>query len=67
MRERRQPENASLRKQWVTLAAYAELYDVDPRTVKKWAEAGLIRLERVSIHGKRAIVRVQNKEPWDGQ
>ena len=67
MSERRRPENAELRKQWITLSAYAELYDVDPRTVKKWADAGLVQLGRVSILGKRALVRVKNLPPWDGR
>jgi hypothetical protein len=67
MVDRRKPENAALRKQWVTLTAYAELYDVDPRTVKKWADAGVVHLERVSIAGKRALVRVKNVAPWDGR
>ena len=66
MKDRRRPENAELRKQWVKLTAYAELYDVDPRTVLKWAEAGLVELVRVSIQGKRAIVRVKNQPPSEG-
>jgi hypothetical protein len=57
-----------LRKQWVKLTAYAELYDVDPRTVLKWAEAGLVQLERITMQGsKKAIVRVRNMPPWDGR
>ena len=67
MTDRRQLANADLRKQWVKLAAYAELYDVDPRTVLKWAEAGLVQLERISVAGKRALVRVKNQPPWDGR
>ena len=63
MSERRKPEHADLRRQWVTLQAYAELYDVDPRTVIKWAEAGLVALGRVQIAGKRALVRVRNQAP----
>ena len=58
---------ANPRKLWLTLSAYAEQYDVDPRTVKKWAEAGLVQLGRVSILGKRALVRVKNLPPWDGR
>lgn len=65
MTDRRKPENAELRKQWVTLKAYAELYDVDPRTVLKWAEAGLVDIGRASIGGKRALIRVRNQPPWD--
>jgi hypothetical protein len=65
--ERRKPENAELRKQWVKLRAYAELYDVDARTVMKWADAGLVQLERISLAGKRALVRVKNTPPWDGR
>ena len=67
MTDRRRPENADLRKQWVTLAAYAELYDVDPRTVKKWADAGLVQLGKVQVLGQRAIIRVKNLPPWDGR
>lgn len=67
MTDRRKPENAELRKQWVTLTAYAELYDVDPRTVKKWADAGLVTLEKVQILGQRALIRVKNIPPWDGR
>lgn len=67
MTDRRKPENAELRRQWVTLSAYAELYDVDPRTVKKWADAGLVQLGKVRIQGKRALVRVKNIPPWDGR
>ena len=67
MTDRRRPENAELRKQWVTLQAYAELYDVDPRTVKKWADAGLVQLGKVRILGQRAIIRVKNVPPWDGR
>lgn len=67
MTDRRQPENAELRKQWVTLSAYAELYDVDPRTVKKWAEAGLVQLGKVRLLGKRALIRVKNIPPWEGR
>jgi hypothetical protein len=48
---------------WVTLKAYAERYDVDPRTVKKWAEAGLVQLLRVRVKGKRPLVRVENQPP----
>lgn len=64
MTDRRRPENAALRKQWVKLTAYADLYDVDQRTVLKWAEAGLVQLERVSIAGKRPLIRVKNLPPW---
>lgn len=64
MTERRKPEHAELRKQWVTLKAYAELYDADPRTIQKWAEAGLIELERVTPRNARTIIRVKNQPPW---
>lgn len=67
MTDRRHPENAQLRKQWVTLKAYADLYDVDPRTVLKWAEAGLVNLGRVQVPGKRDLVRVLNRPPWAGR
>lgn len=63
MSDRRKPENATLRKQWVTLSAYAARYDVDPRTVAKWAENGIVQLGRVQIGGKRALVRVKNVAP----
>jgi hypothetical protein len=65
--DRRRPENAELRKQWVTLSAYAELYDVDPRTVKKWADAGLVTLETVKPRNARARTWVKNQPPWDGR
>lgn len=65
MTERRRPENAILRKQWVTLKAYSELYDADPRTIKKWAEAGLIELVSVKPRNSRTIIRVKNRAPWD--
>jgi hypothetical protein len=63
MTDRRKPENAELRKQWVTLTAYAELYDVDPRTVKKWADAGLVDLVEVRPANARTIIRVKNQRP----
>lgn len=66
MRERRQPENSTLRKQWVTLKAYGELYDADPRTVRKWAEAGLVELVSVTPKDARKIIRVKNSPPWEG-
>jgi hypothetical protein len=65
MTDRRKPENAELRKQWVTLQAYAELYDVDPRTVKKWAEAGLVELVDLKPSNARKRTWVRNQPPWD--
>jgi len=50
----------------VKLRAYADLYDVDPRTVLKWAEAGLVTIERVTIAGKRPLLRVKNRPPVAG-
>ena len=63
MPERRKPENAQLRKQWVTLAYYAEQWAVDPRTVKKWADAGLVELVEVRSPRCRTIIRVRNTAP----
>jgi hypothetical protein len=63
--ERRRPENALLRRQWIALSAYAELYDVDPRTVKKWADAGLVDLVTISPKDCRTIIRVRNQPPRD--
>lgn len=65
MSERRQPQNAEFRKQWVKLTAYAELYDVDPRTVLKWAEAGLVEIATVKPRGARTKHWVRNQPPWD--
>ena len=65
MTDRRRPENSALRKQWVKLTAYAEMYDVDPRTVLKWADAGLVDMRRIQIPGQRATIRVLNQPPLD--
>lgn len=48
---------------WVSVHDYAEFYGVDPRTVRKWAEAGLVDLIKIAPPGKRPVVRVQNKPP----
>lgn len=47
----------------MTLQVYADRYDVDPRTVVKWAEAGIVIMGRVQIAGKRAVLRVKNIAP----
>lgn len=71
MVERRHPENRHLRqrvdvlKAWITVRDYADIYAVDPRTVRKWAEAGLVELIKVALPGKRPIVRVSNCPPRD--
>lgn len=69
--DRRQLENTELRtkwdnyssRPWVTLQEYAEEYSIDPRTVKKWGEAGIIEIVRVQLPGQRAILRVAHESP----
>jgi hypothetical protein len=48
---------------WVSVRVYAETFSVDPRTVRKWAEAGLVELVAVSLQGKRPLIRVKNQPP----
>lgn len=49
---------------WVKLTTYAEMYDVDARTVRKWAEAGLIVMTSVKPSKARRIIWVKNQPPW---
>ena len=51
---------------WLRLNAYAELYDVDPRTVYKWAESGLVIITSVKPRNGRRVVWVKNQPPWIG-
>lgn len=50
--------------QWVPLRVYCETYSLDRRTVQKYAAAGLIRIERITLKGHRPVLRVQNRPPW---
>ena len=48
---------------WIRLTTYAELYDVDPRTIHKWADAGLVELVTIRPSNGRAVIRVKNRPP----
>lgn len=49
---------------WVPVSAYCAEYSIDRRTLQKWAENGIVRIERVMLVGKRPVLRVQNQPPW---
>lgn len=54
-----------MKRKYISIRAYADQYDVDPRTVKKWADAGLVELIRIALKGQRPILRVQDCPPGE--
>lgn len=51
-----------MNERYIRIRDYAELYDVDPRTVRKWGDAGIVEIVTVTL-GTRTIVRVRNRPP----
>ena len=49
---------------WVPLSAYCAEYCVDRRTLQKWADAGVVRIERVTRPDTRPLLRILNRPPW---
>jgi hypothetical protein len=66
MTDRRKPENAELRKQWVTVAEYMHDFSLSRAMLYKLASFNLITLKRVTLPGRtKPIVRVENQPPRD--
>lgn len=64
MTERRQPENAELRKRWVTIQEYMRDFSLSRAMLYKLAAFNLITLKRVTLPGRtRPMVRVENNPP----
>lgn len=64
MTDRRKPENADLRKQWVTIAEYRRDYSLSRAMIYKLARFSLITLKRITLPGRsKPLVRVENQPP----
>lgn len=47
-----------VRREWLSVSAYARKYGVDRNTVYKWEALGLLELYRVG-----AVVRIKDQKP----
>lgn len=66
MTDRRKPENAALRKQWVTIQEYMRDFSLSRAMLYKLAQFNLITLKRVTLPGRtKPMVRVENLPPRD--
>lgn len=66
MTDRRRPENAELRKQWVTIQEYMRVFSLSRATIYKLAHFKLVTLKRVTLPGRtKPMVRVENQPPRD--
>jgi hypothetical protein len=66
MTDRRRPENAALRKQWVTIAEYMREFSLSRPMLYKLAHFQLITLKRITLPGRsKPKVWVENAPPRD--
>ena len=64
MSERRKPEHAELRRQWVTVQQYMQDYSLSRAMLYKLARFHLITLKRITLPGRtKPMVRVENQPP----
>lgn len=66
MTDRRKPENAELRRQWLTVQDYMREYSLSRSTLYKLAHYRMVTFKRITYPAHtKPMVRVENKPPLE--